>query len=370
MTNGSDAAERVLRFVRRADWKDEDLYPNDDMLDATAWAWELLRRSREYDEDFAKWGKAFADVPAKPRDDMPVSSYVCDPPPLTADSSYLAYSQAFPEHTVVSVKDFIRLRWGLLALPDPSMTWDEVFRANKDRSLNAHARLAWMFSGNAIEVIREPAADISKANRPTFVTVACGADEVVVRLMIGGDPQEYGRALTRELEKFFVGGSRHGARRTLTYGEVKTIPHPETGEPVQGIFLDPDGGRWSDSPVIEIQESRWSELGVKRASLLRILRMGDLLADFERGELVLSQQKRGRVLQVSVHPDVSVAELGHALHKHIDQGQFFKEKDKNLSDVRDVRKWLDDANEFICNKRYLRLSRTRFEEESEVPRSA
>lgn len=359
MVGGSDAAGRELRFVRRADWSDEDCYPNEVMSDATLWAWEFLRRSRAYERDFAKWGTAYADVPAKPLDDTPVSSYICEPPPLIADMPYSEYSKAYPEHVVVSVKDFVRLRWGLLDMPDPRLAWEELFRANRDRLPNDGARFAWLFAGNALEVIREPAVDISDAMRPTFVTVACAPDEVLVRLSLRGNPDKYRNDLHRELAKFFVGGSRRGALRLLTYGNVTVEFNPETGEKIRMLSLDPDGSRWPDAGQVEILETSWSESRVRQVSLQRVLRISDLLADFERGELNLSRRNRnGRIDQVRVAPASSFRALARAIDKHIAEGNFFKKTKSGSDDPRAVLKWLADAEEMICHGHYLRLAQS------------
>ncbi|WP_124892422.1 transcriptional regulator domain-containing protein [Burkholderia sp. Bp9090] len=79
MAAPTDSAAQPAAFVHRADRSDENNYPPDDMADASAWAWEFLRRNREYQGDHQKWGDAFADVPARPFDDMPLTHYQSPP---------------------------------------------------------------------------------------------------------------------------------------------------------------------------------------------------------------------------------------------------------------------------------------------------
>ncbi|WP_367649398.1 transcriptional regulator domain-containing protein [Burkholderia paludis] len=54
-----DSAARPPEFVRRADWKGDSNYPPDDMTDASAWAWEFLRRNHAYQLDFDRWRRDF-----------------------------------------------------------------------------------------------------------------------------------------------------------------------------------------------------------------------------------------------------------------------------------------------------------------------
>ncbi|WP_175962439.1 hypothetical protein [Burkholderia pyrrocinia] len=100
---------------------------------------------------------------------------------------YWAYSQAHPQHSALSIKDYIRLRWGIHALPEPALRWDEVYRANKEKALDADSRLRWLFTSITVEVIRPPSISLADDKRPTFVTAACGSNEVLVRLTLGGN---------------------------------------------------------------------------------------------------------------------------------------------------------------------------------------
>lgn len=361
-------AQRHLFIARTDDWRDENHYPPDDLADASAWAWEFLRRSREYDDDYRKWKDAFADVPALPSDDAPLTHYLCDPYPAEPDMPYWAYTQAHPHHTVVSVKDHMRLRWGVHALPDPALRWDEVYRANKERAFDDNSRLKWLFTSNTVEVIRPPSIALADAMRPTFVTAACGSNEVLVRLTLGGNPWEYGEGLSRALSKFFVGGNRHGSRRTPMYGEVKDTTHPVTGKPVMGIFLDPhEDGEFDDGPVVDIQESGWNKLDLRQTSLQHTLRMADLLANLERGQLELQALTRQKeTVNVAIRPGSDSRKLGQALVKHFrvpknrlldEKGRPTNEKGPNIDDPRTFIKWLHDAEELVCDREYLRLAR-------------
>ncbi|QRR09727.1 hypothetical protein FPJ27_26170 [Burkholderia sp. MS455] len=150
------------------------------MVDASAWAWEFLRRNQEYADDHRDWQQAFADVPTRPFDDTPLTHYRCDPPPADPEMPYWAYALAHPKHFVLSVKDHIRLRWGIRALPDPDLSWDKLYRANQEKSFDDNARLQWLFTTSTVEVIRPPSATLADATRPTFVTAACGSNEVLV----------------------------------------------------------------------------------------------------------------------------------------------------------------------------------------------
>ena len=371
MTASSETAIRPpeFEFIRRADWSNEGNYPRHDLLDASAWSWEFLRRSREYADDYQKWKDAFANVPAWPFDDMPLTHYLCDPQPSDPDMRYSAYSQAHPNHHVLSVKDHIRLRWGIHALPDPSLPWEAVYRANKEKSFDDdNSKLKWLFTGSTVEVIRPPSIALDDPVRPTFVTAACGTNEVLVRLKLGGTPAEYGRSLTRELAKYFVGGDRYGELRMQVYGDVgvEAIAHPEDGRPVTPIYIDPNAENWrdSDSPVIEFRVSGWNKLDVRQATLPHILRMADLLADFERGQLFLqTQNRKEKKASAPIEPMIGWKKLSRSLMKHFALGNFFKDTDAGPNDARAVVKWLYDAKELVCNDEYLRLSRADFKDE-------
>lgn len=359
------------KFVLRADWRDENNYPNDDMLDASAWAWEFLRRSQAYADDYQKWKDAFANVPARPFGDMPLTHYLCDPLPADPNTPYWSYSQAHPDHHLLSVKDHIRLLWGVHALPDPSLPWNEVYRSNKEKSFDDQGRLKWLFTGNAVEVIRPPSTSLRDAARPTFVTAACGSNEVLVRLTLNGTPDEHGKSLTRELAKYFVGGDRHGELRMQVYGDVsaEAVAHPKDGRPVKLIYIDPDAEGWldSDSPVIEFRIKHWNELGVRQTSLLNILRMADLLGDFERGQLVLqAQNRKEKKAGAQIQPTINQEELGRTLMEHFALGTFFEDTNAGPDDYRTVVKWLHDAEELVCNGEYLRLSRADFKDATKV----
>ncbi|WP_186114513.1 transcriptional regulator domain-containing protein [Burkholderia gladioli] len=374
MTTPTDTAAQPATFVRRADWTDENNYPPDDMADASAWAWEFLRRNREYQDDHQKWRDLFADVPARPLGDMPLTHYLCDPQPVVPDMPYWVYSQAHPQHSVLSIKDHIRLRWGVHALPDPALRWDEVYRANEEKSFDDDSRLRWLFTSNTVEVLRPPSIALADDKRPTFVTAACGSNEVLVRLTLGGNPWEYGESLSRALSRYFTGGNRHGSRRIPIYGEVKETIHPVTGKPVTGILLDPyEDGEFDDGPVIDIQESGWNKLDLRQASLQHTLRMADLLANLERGQLELQALTRQKeTANVAIQPGTDLRKLGQALVKHFrvpenrlfdEKGRPTKEKGPNIDDPRTFTKWLHDAEELVCDREYLRLARADLKED-------
>ncbi|MFX1802085.1 DUF6499 domain-containing protein [Paraburkholderia sp. A1RO-5] len=374
MASQSVPAQHHLFIARTDDWRDENHYPPDDMADASAWAWEFLRRSREYDDDYRNWKNAFADVPALPRDDAPLTYYLCDPPPAEPDMPYRAYSKAHPRHTVLSIKDHMRLRWGMHALPNPALRWDEVYRANKEKSHDEDNRLRWLFTSNTVEVLRPPSIALADDKRPTFVTAACGSNEVLVRLTLGGNPWEYGESLSRALSGYFTGGNRHGSRRIAVYGEVKETTHPVTGKPVMGIFLDPyEDGEFDDSPVVDVQESGWSKLDLRQTSLQHTLRMADLLANMERGQLELQALTRQKeTANVAIRPGTDARKLGQALVKHFrvrenrfldENGRPTSERGPNIDDPRTFTKWLHDAEELVCGREYLRLARADLKED-------
>ena len=112
------------------DWRDPDAYPGPNDLSLREWAWEFLRRSPDYQEDYVRWLRAqpYLTTPGAESDliEAPATAIAdCDPPPEEGETlkAYVErIKSAGGEPKVETLNDVMKKRYGLweglMASPD------------------------------------------------------------------------------------------------------------------------------------------------------------------------------------------------------------------------------------------------------------
>jgi hypothetical protein len=119
------------------DWKDENSYPKE--LPLEGWAWEFLRRNKEYRQDYADWLAleshqatassasfllSYAEV-RKREEDRKITKY---DPPRGEDESFDDWEQRCRSEGRIprtfTLTEWIQYRWRLARPANPDLAWD------------------------------------------------------------------------------------------------------------------------------------------------------------------------------------------------------------------------------------------------------
>ncbi|AXW24560.1 hypothetical protein CJO86_13835 [Ralstonia solanacearum] len=276
---------------------------------------------------------------------------------------YWKYAEEHPVHNVLSVRDHIRLQWGLLALPDPTMDNGALHRADPSKAKRLSGNLQWLFAGTSVEVI--PITFTSLNNRkPTLVTTACGPDDILIRLAANGDPGAYARSLERALKALHEQKRRDRGRKIAVYGTTEYDPILDK----TAVYIDPDDEPDVDTPITEVVIGRdHAPLAIKRKTLHFALRMADLFAEFERGELALTRKETGRNKDIDVRiPFGDVRTLCRALVEHHKYPPRTLNTKANTGDFLTFETWLDHAEQLVVYNGYARLARADLTEKADT----
>jgi hypothetical protein len=268
-------------LIRRADWRDESQYPSPELADASSWAWEFLRRNKDFAGSFNKFRRDFADVPATPHPDDLLINYLCEPQPSARNLTFALYKREAPYHQIHSIKDHIRIRWEINALIDPAKPYQTLIKPSTTDA--ARDSLEWLFARNTVDVI-EPRRSLAEKAHGSAVTAICGNMEVIARLRLDGDIDAQCRDLKYKLSRFFIGGNRNGKLALMQPGYLNL--ETPSGIP-EAVFLPDDGLEIYGEPVPElaIAISAWNRNPYRRATLHYVLRIADGLAALQAGEL-------------------------------------------------------------------------------------
>ncbi|VVE75969.1 hypothetical protein PCA31118_05108 [Pandoraea captiosa] len=268
-------------FVVRADWRDSNLYPRDTLHDPSIWAWEFLRRNNGYARDYDYWNdRVCEDVPAIPLPKMLLDGYYCDPEAIPG-MRYDEYKKAYPIHVVLSVQDYLRERWGVIRLVDPSLSAAEVekrFPGDDPRN-----RLSWIFASTTPQVI-SPAPGFS-AKSYLFhkhlslpVSGYCTGTEVMVRLDITGNFDVQMDSLRRKIGGLFEGGDRGGETLSGSREQFLQILEHSVGSSV-------DADQREALEAFLAVNSNWNSTSARYDTLQSTARMVDLIGSLEAGTL-------------------------------------------------------------------------------------
>ncbi|WP_155734207.1 transcriptional regulator domain-containing protein [Pandoraea pnomenusa] len=300
--------EEFRLFIARADWRDPDAYPRDTLHDPSVWAWEFLRRNNSYAQDYADLHSRVHDVPTIPFPKMSLEGYVCDPEP-SQGVTYEKYKSAHPRHKALPVRDYIRERWGIIRLVDPSLSAAEVEKLHPGD--DPRNRLAWMFASATPEIVNSPTTWPSKnylAYRSVASVVAgyCTGTEVMVRLDFTGNFDVQMDSLRRSIGSLFEGGTRSGARINDSREQFR-----EQIAQTLGASVDAKQEEFFEE-FIAVKPS-WNEVPAKFKTLQSTARMVDVIASLEAGTLETELEAKWE----KKHPAISVRDIDISINSHL-----------------------------------------------------
>ncbi|TDQ93237.1 transcriptional regulator domain-containing protein [Paraburkholderia silvatlantica] len=351
-------------FIARADWRDESQYPPSDLLDASIWAWEFLRRNAEYVRDYAICRDAFVDVPATPYPLDPLTHYLCEPDPTAPDMLYKDYASQHCDHFVYPVKDAVRHKWQINQMPDPSHTWEILLNRHPFDSPD-HNQLAWLFACNTVDIINPPDRWTQRRQSATKVTGICVGNEILVRLDLTGNLDEQLDALRRQIAGCFKGGNRSGG---LLVGQYPDLSRCQTAKynPQLRAAVDTRSGKapWPlphYEPVIP-DSPDWNKIPARQKSLHYILRMADAIASAEQGVLLNQLHECGidvaHIGLTDEQPGMCeelFPAIAKALFKYFSLHPF--SDDTRDVDYKAILRWLSLAAELVTSHDYAVIAR-------------
>jgi hypothetical protein len=351
-------------FIARADWREEGQYRPADSLDASMWAWELLRRNNQYAQDYAEWHERIQKVPPVPPPKISLDGYFCVPKPAPG-IVYEEYKAEHPNNLVLPIEDHIRERWGITRLMDPELSALDI--AAQAPTTNERTPLAWLFTCNTPDILNPPTHWPEKnyiSHRSTSMLVPgfCTGTEVMVRLDFTGNFEAQIESLRRQIGAFFEGGTRSGSRVV----ERQPISHVDsTEQPRSSLFQDMEAlqGFLAVRP-------NWNTTPAKLKSLRNVTRMADVVASLEAGKFDDQlREKRGNFdtvdisdLDLSIDPDFApIPTLYVAEHERVKNAltsallRYFKWHPLGHEELnsRLIDKLLDLAYQLVCGDHVL-----------------
>jgi hypothetical protein len=346
------------QIVRRADWHAEEQYPDADSRDSSVWAWEFLRRNAAYEADYKAYRLRYADgadaphLSLRPRpapEDLLVN-YYCDPIPSRPNLTYRDYAKEAPKHTIYPIRDYLRAKWEINSLPDPTLDWKHLV-ARTQKSIRG------LFARNTVDVL-QPVGNLAAPYHLSPASMLCNHGEILVRLRLDGNIGRQLEDLKAQRARFFKKVRASGKRSTPAM-MLRTAAYaaPGTGEQAHktAIHIDPNyiPDAYDIDEVkeesIEIAITGWDEPGpIACTTLHYVLRAADALADLKAGRLTTADNLKRPVSSNGL--DVLVELLRKIPNL---AGDVFKPED--------VQSWLDQADGFINCANYKRLAKSDFE---------
>lgn len=346
------------QIVRRADWWDEEQYPDPGARDSSVWAWEYLRRRADYEADYKRYRLRYADgadaphlsLRPRPAPEDFLVNYYCDPIPSRPNLTYRDYAKEASTHTIYPIRDYLRAKWEINSLPDPKLDWRRLVASTQES-------VQRLFARNTVDVL-QPVGNLANQYHLSRASMLCTHEEVLVRLRLDGN-------ITRQLEDLkaqrdlFFKEVRVSGKRSVRAMMLRTAAWvaPGSGEDAHktAIHIDPDyiPDAYDIDEVneesIEIAIRGWNEPGtIVRTHLHYVLRAADALADFKAGRL---RTAGGLPRPVSSEkPDVLVELLCEIPNS---AGDVFEPED--------VQSWLEQADGLINGGNYKRLAKSDFE---------
>ncbi|PAJ87287.1 hypothetical protein DF011_04015 [Burkholderia ubonensis] len=312
------------------------------MTDASAWAWEFLRRNHAYQLDFDRWRRDFTDSPPPLTPMAHLINYLCDPAPSGRHTTYEEYCQEAPHHSIRSINDHLRVHWELNSLVDPALSYSEV-RPTRTRAEDTR-HLKWLFARNTVDVIKPiESTYLGDPFHLAPISATCGNREVLVRLRLDGDIDNQMASLERQLRRFFEHGSRSHALMIPQYATVRQTADSDAVAVEIDPTYDPDEAALFDDDDMEIVQfgiKGWNERVAERKFLPYLLRAADFLADLEEQKLAPGDG-----------PFDTMLEAFHALCN--------ANPDGNQFDAVTIDAWITQAAQLIHGD-YARLARADF----------